>query len=160
MSESELSTTIAAGFGHYFHDFARRVRTMASNLTDDQFWAKPYPYGNSFGNIVLHLIGNLSYYIGTQIEHTGYVRDRDSEFAIVQQGRKKDEILAELDETVAMVIRSLGNQADNDWSRQYVAQGVDDVPDRFSIYLRCCVHFHHHIGQMTYLMKEWAHRAT
>lgn len=155
-----LSTTIATGFEHYFLDFARRVRAMASDLTDDQFWAKPYPYGNSFGNLVLHLIGNLSYYIGMQIEQTGYVRDRESEFASVQHRPAKDEILARLDDSVAMVVRSLGNQTNDDWSREYVAQGVDDVPDRFSIFLRCCVHFHHHIGQMTYLKKEWARRAT
>ena len=149
-----LSLTLANGLVHYFEDFQVRVRDLAMELTDEQFWTRPYPYGNSFGNLVLHLKGNLSYYIGTQIENTGYVRDREIEFTEVVN-RNKTDALADLDATVTMVIRSLRKQEATDWSREYRATGVDDVPDRFNIFLRCCVHFHHHIGQMTYLVKEW-----
>ena len=53
-----------------------RVRELAASLAETQFWARPYPYGNSFGHLVLHLTGNLNYYIGAQIANTGYVRQR------------------------------------------------------------------------------------
>jgi hypothetical protein len=59
-----------------------------------------------------------------------------------------------LDETIDMVVASLRNQTDGDWEQTFDAVGVDDVKDRFGIYLRCAVHFHHHIGQMIYLVKE------
>ena len=36
---------------------------------------------NSAGNLALHLVGNLRFYIGTQLGATGFVRDRDAEFA-------------------------------------------------------------------------------
>lgn len=82
-------------------------------------------------------------------------RDRELEFREVQNGCK-DEALAKMDDAVATVIQSLGHQTDVDWSLEYNADGVDDVHDRFSIYLRCSNHFHHHIGQMIYLVKAWS----
>ena len=144
---------MSGGFTHYFRDFRERVHALSQKLNEEQFWRKPYPYGNSVGNLVLHLTGNLNYYIGTQIENTGYVRDRELEFTDVQLG-KKAAVLKDMDAAVAMVIQSLERQSEVDWSCTYSAVGVDDVPDRFNIYLRCCVHFHHHIGQMIYLVKE------
>ena len=53
-----------------------RVRELAAPLAENEFWTRPYPYGNSFGHLVLHLTGNLNYYIGAQIANTGYVRQR------------------------------------------------------------------------------------
>ena len=150
---NQLSTTISHGFVHYFDEFRQRVHSLSKGLSEEQFWAKPYSYGNSFGNLVLHLTGNLSYYIGSQIENNGYVRNRELEFTDIRMGCKR-EVLANLDDSIAMVVHSLNNQAAEDWVREYDAVGVDDVPDRFSIYLRCSVHFHHHIGQMIYLVKE------
>ena len=150
----ELSDTISTGFEHYFEGFRRQVHSLAGRLSNEQFWKKPHPYGNSFGNLVQHLTGNLSYYIGTEIEGSGYVRDRDAEFAAVLDG-SKDQALANLDAAVCEVIQSLQKQTATDWTKAYVAKGVDDVPDRFSMYLRCCVHFHHHIGQMIYIVKAW-----
>ena len=151
---NELSRTIESGFTHYFEDFSHRVHQLAGELDDEQFWAKPHPYGNSFGNLVLHLNGNLNFYIGTQIELTGYVRNRDLEFA-ENTTTTKAEALAALTETVSMVVAALRKQEDADWSRAYSAPGVDDVHDRFSIFLRCCAHFHHHLGQMIYIVKGW-----
>jgi Protein of unknown function (DUF1572) len=148
-----MSNTIAAGFIYYYQDFGRRVRSLAEQLTEEQFWVKPYPYGNSFGNLALHLTGNLSYYIGARIAQTGYIRERELEFTESHVGQK-EQVLRKLDQAVVMVIDTLRNQADDDWHQEYSAEGVDDVKDRFSIYLRCAVHFHHHLGQMIYLVKE------
>ncbi len=150
-----VSQTMTKGFVYYFQDFGQRVHMLARNLTEEQFWTKPYAYGNSFGNLVLHLTGNLNYYIGSQLENTGYVRNRDLEFTDIQIGRKSH-VLKRMDESIAMVIGSLESQSLDDWGREYIAIGVDDVPDRFNIFLRCSVHFHHHIGQMIYLVKEFA----
>ena len=149
-----LSETIANSFIHNFRDFETRVHVLAAPLSEEQFWEKPYRYGNSFGNLVLHITGNLNYYIGTQIAQTGYVRDRPAEFTNVLIG-KKSETLLELHNAVEMVIQTLGVQHDDDWSKAYSGIGIDDAKDRFGIFLRCAVHFHHHIGQMIYLSKEF-----
>jgi uncharacterized damage-inducible protein DinB len=150
---NNLSNTVADGFINYYRDSARRVGSLAEKLSEEQFWEKPYPYGNSFGNLVLHITGNLNYYIGAQIATTGYVRERELEFA-ENQTERKDEVLRKLSEAVDIVIETLKIQTDRTWEEKYTATGVDDVTDRFGIYLRCAVHFHHHTGQMIYLVKE------
>lgn len=150
---NNLSDTIANAFIFAYRDFYRRVSALAENLSEEQFWTKPYPYGNSFGHLTLHLIGNLNYYIGTQIAQTGYVRDREREFT--ESARPpKAEVLKRLDEAVEMVVSTIEAQTSETWSTGYEAVGAESSKDRFSIFLRCAAHFHHHIGQMIYLEKE------
>ncbi|MEP7273555.1 MAG: DinB family protein [Acidobacteriota bacterium] len=149
---SNLSNTIGSGLIHYYEDFCARVHRLADQLTEEQFWTRPYPFGNSVGNLILHLSGNLNYYIGAQIAGTGYIRDRDLEFRAFRIGQRSL-VLKSLDDAIEMVIATLQTQTDDDWNREYSAIGVDDVKNRFSIYLRCAVHFHHHIGQMIYVTK-------
>lgn len=150
---SDLSKTIAQGLSAAYQEFGRRVHTLAESLSEEQFWRKPYAYGNSFGHLTLHLIGNLNYYIGAQIAQTGYVRDREREFT-ESNPRPKQEVLKQLDETISMVVQTLEAQTDETWSQPYQAVGAEHVKDRFSMLLRCAAHFHHHLGQMIYLVKE------
>ncbi len=98
---------------------------------------------------MLHVTGNLSYYIGAQIAETGYVRDRPLEFSNSAQPSKA-EVLRKFDEAIAMVLDTIGKQSAEDWSRDYTAVGADDH-DRFGIVFSCASHLHHHIGQMMYL---------
>ena len=153
----DLSPTLSQGFAYYFDDFLERVQTLASDLTEAEFWDNPFPYGTSIGHLVLHLTGNLNYYIGAQLADTGYVRDREREFSAAQPPRKAQALQALVD-AIDTVKHVLATQSQEDWATAYSAVGVDDVPDRFSIFLRCAIHFHHHIGQMGYTKDEWLRR--
>lgn len=147
-----LNLAVAEGLARDYGIFAQRMRSYTESLSDAEFWTKPYPYGNSIGHLVLHLIGNLNYYVGTQIAGTGYVRNRDLEFTDQSQ-RPKAETLAALDAAVTMVGETLRAQRDEDWVKPYEAVGAD-APTRFAIFLRCGEHFFHHLGQVIYLAKE------
>ena len=146
---TDLKSTIDSGLAARYTKLAGVVRELAAPLSEEQFWAKPFPFGNSFGNLVLHLTGNLNYYIGAQIAGTGYVRDRPQEFADATQPSKED-VMNKFDDTVEMVVRTIRNQSAEDWSKEYMAVGVD-ARDRFEVSLLCATHLHHHIGQMMYL---------
>jgi DinB superfamily len=153
---NELSNSIANGFVHAYRDYVQRTHALSEKLSEEQFWTKPYPYGNSFGHLTLHITGNLNYYIGAQIAGTGYVRDRELEFT-ESAPPSKAEVLRRLDETVEMVIATLEAQSAESWSKAYEAENLSDfIKDRFSIFLRCATHFHHHVGQMIYLEKEFS----
>jgi hypothetical protein len=110
------------------------------------------------GHLVLHLAGNLNYYVGAQVAGTGYARDREREFT-ADPPPSKDEALRDLEVAVGQVLASLEAQRPEDWTKNYSAAGVDDVHDRFNAFLRCAVHFHHHIGQMIYLRNEFQRKA-
>jgi uncharacterized damage-inducible protein DinB len=129
---------------------AARVRELAGPLSEEEFWGKPFPFGNSFGHLVLHLTGNLSYYIGTEIAGTGYVRDRPREFA-EERPPSKSEALRRLDEAVVMVVETVGRQTPEDWGAAYSAVRAQERT-RLSIFVHCATHMQHHIGQMIYLV--------
>jgi len=148
-----LSSTITKGFSLLYQDLGRRVHALAEKLSEDQFWTKPYPYGNSVGHLTLHMSGNLNYYIGAHIAGTGYVRDRDREFS-ESAPPSKEEALRRLDEAVELVVRTIEAQTADSWATEYRASGADSVENRFQIVLRCAAHFQHHLGQLIYLVNE------
>ncbi|HMK23206.1 MAG TPA: DinB family protein, partial [Terriglobales bacterium] len=127
-----------------------RVRELAEPLSDEQFWRKPFAFGNSFGHLVLHLTGNLNYYIGAEIAGTGYVRDRDREFREAAHPAKAL-VMGRFAEAIAVVARTARAQSGDDWSRSYSAMREEDAANRFNIFLRCATHMHLHVGQMIYL---------
>jgi catechol 2,3-dioxygenase-like lactoylglutathione lyase family enzyme/uncharacterized damage-inducible protein DinB len=154
---TDPTPAITSALIHAFRDYCDRVRRLAEGLSDEEFWVRPYPYGNSMGHLVLHLTGNLQFYIGRQIAATGYVRDRDREFHDPNPPSKAD-ALRRLDDAVEVVVATIARQTAADWSAPFAAPGADGVPDRFSMFLRAAAHFHHHTGQMIYLAREHARR--
>jgi uncharacterized damage-inducible protein DinB len=148
----DLHSTVAAVLTDRYSTNAARVRELAAPLSDTEFWQKPFPFGNSFGHLVLHLTGNLNYYIGTQIANTGYVRDRPREFN-APNPPSKEEVLKRFDDAVAMVLDTMRAQSHEDWSREYSAVGTN-CGNRLDIIMQCAAHMQHHIGQMIYLAYE------
>lgn len=148
-----LQATIASGLMERYGTLASRVHKLAGPLTDEQFWRKPFPFGNSFGHLVLHLTGNFNYYVGAQMARTGYVRDREREFTETRHQPKED-VLESFDEAIQMVVRTVGAQSASDWSAYYKAVGAGPVANRFHMVLRCAAHLDHHVGQMIYLCFE------
>jgi hypothetical protein len=150
---AELNSTIAVALTARYKKLAGALHDMATPLSEEQFWTKPFPFGNSYGNLVLHLTGNLNYYIGAQIAETAYVRDRPVEFSDASR-IPKAEVLQKFDQAIEMVLATINSQSAEDWSRAYTATGAD-ASDRFDMVLQCTTHLHHHLGQMIYLGFEW-----
>ena len=150
----ELAATVGSALANDFELFAQRVHALTGPLSENEFWTRPYPYGNSIGHLVLHITGNLNYYVGSQIAGTGYVRNRPLEFADASR-RPKQDVLRALDEAVAMVGTTVRAQSADDWKQPYSAVGLD-LPNRFAAVLRCSEHFFHHLGQAIYLAREHA----
>jgi hypothetical protein len=148
-----LNKTVAEGFAARYDELGAKVQELAEPLNDDQFWTKPFAFGNSFGHLVLHLTGNLNYYIGAGIARTGYRRDRDREFSETSPP-SKHEVMKRFAEAVAMVARTARAQSEADWAQNYTAAGAEDAENRFNIFLRCVTHLHLHVGQMIYLQFE------
>jgi hypothetical protein len=146
---TDLNSTIKSTLAARYQKLAGVLRGLAEPVTGDQFWDNPFAFGNSFGHLVLHLTGNLNYYIGAQIGGTGYVRDRPLEFSNPSRPSKK-EVLEKFDEAIAIVVDTINHQSADDWSKPYDAAGTD-ANDRIGIVLSCATHLHLHIGQLMYL---------
>ena len=140
-------------FSRYYQVIAEKVRALLAPLSDEQIWKKPYPYGNSIGHLVLHVTGNLKYYIGAEIANTGYVRTRELEFTS-EERISKDALLTGFDDAMVMVQDTIAKQSATDWPADYSAKGLEDAGNRFTVFLRCAAHADNHLGQMIYLRKE------
>jgi uncharacterized damage-inducible protein DinB len=146
------SAVVASSLANYYRMIHRRVRELTEPLSTEQLWTRPYSYGNSIGNLILHLTGNLNYYIGAQIGGTGYVRQRPLEFS--SSGKPKDEVLREFDKVIDVVIATIDKQSGDDWAAPFVGELESESKNRFSAFLACAGHAYHHVGQMIYLQRE------
>jgi len=144
-----LASTLNSTLVDRFTTHAARIRELAGFFSESQFWQKAFPFGNSFGHLVLHLTGNLNYYIGAQIANTGYVRDRPREFTDANPP-SKEEALKRFEVAVDRTVETIRSQSVDDWSRPYSATGTD-ASNRLAIFLLCESHMQLHIGQMIYL---------
>ena len=152
-SVPELNATLTRDFTRFYQEAAKKTHALVEPLTDEQIWTRPYPYGNSIGHLLLHLTGNLSYYIAGEIGGSGYVRNRPLEFTNTSHAPKA--VLLEMfDGTIEMVAAVLLKQSEQDWSASYAAKGFEDCGDQFTAFLRCAAHLSHHTGQIMYLCKE------
>lgn len=157
--QTPQSPLIARGLSLHYERVGDKLHSLIEPLSTKQIWLRPFGYGNSVGHLLLHLTGNLSYYVGARIAGNGYVRDREREFTDTS-GRAKDDVVRDFDAALAMVLATLAAQGDEDWGASFEADRATDIKDRFSMFVRCAAHLDHHTGQMIYLCKELGRQAT
>jgi hypothetical protein len=150
---ADLPSTIASDLASYYGYIAAHAHKWVDPLTAEQFWHNPFAYGNSAGHLILHMTGNLNYYIGARVAENGYVRNRDREFTEIEK-LDKIKVLQAFDQTIAMVIATIKNQEPTDWLAPYSGEREPEAAERFMIFLRCAGHAYHHVGQLIFLNRE------
>jgi uncharacterized damage-inducible protein DinB len=152
-SMADLPSTVSSDFASYYKYIAEHVHKWADPLTQEQFWRNPFSFGNSAGHLILHMTGNLNYYIGARVAETGYIRHRDREFTETERPDKA-KVMSAFDKTIAMVVATIRKQQAGDWLGPYSAEREPEAAERFMIFLRCAGHAYHHVGQLIFLSKE------
>jgi hypothetical protein len=106
---------------------------------------------NSSGNLVLHIIGGMNYLIGTQLAHTGYVRDRDLEFS--RKGVPRRDLVVQLEELIRMINKTISGFTREQWEAGYPL--IFDDMKRTNSYLlvQLLAHLNYHLGQVNYLRR-------
>ena len=157
---NDLASVVQETLASYYEEIGRRVHELVDPLTTEQIWARPFGFqrenpndGNSVGHLLLHLTGNLNYYIGAQIAGTGYVRNRPLEFSDTKK-KSKEQVLEDFDRGIRMVGETIRKQKADDWTKPYAAEREPESKDRFTAFFRCAAHAYHHVGQIIYLAKE------
>ena len=128
--------------------FAREVELFPDDLS--LFRTAP-GVTNSAGNLALHACGNLKHFVGAVLGGTGYVRNRDAEFA-TRNGRRQD-VARELRETGDIVSGSLERLPEEALERPY-PQPVANLQLPCGLFLvHLAVHLSFHLGQAGYLRR-------
>ena len=150
----DLAEPIKASAIQQLEQLRDGVRDLALPLDERQFWLKALEPGNSFGHLVLHLSGNLNWFVGAQIGGTGYVRDREREFTEANPPAKA-EALSRLDEAVATFRRVVQGLSAEQLAAPHPTERFGTVA---SALLHLTAHFALHRGQMSYISRLAAAR--
>ena len=132
--------------------FLREVRALRREIEaypdEATLWEQPGGVTNAAGNLALHLCGNLQHFIGAKLGGTGYVRNRDAEFA--SRGVRRDEILAEIDAAASAIDTGFGRITDADLRSPFpeVIAGTTVPTGEWLLHL--ISHLGYHVGQIDY----------
>jgi hypothetical protein len=111
-------------------------------------WQLPKGLPNSAGNLALHLVGNLRFYIGTQLGATGYVRDRDAEFA--KSGVPRAEIVKGIEMAADEVTRTLATLDQAQLEKPFPVE-IGGNRIQTGLFLQhIASHLAYHLGQIDY----------
>ncbi|MDW3196023.1 MAG: DUF1572 family protein [Cytophagales bacterium] len=142
MSSIQALTTL------YERDIDRLKNEIASYQQETNLWRKEGTIANSAGNLCLHLIGNLKHFIGLHIGQVPYERDRDGEFSNTDIPR--DDMIAEIEGTKAIVSKALNTLSDHDLNKDYPIEFGGNTPTIAYILIAMQSHLGYHLGQINY----------
>jgi uncharacterized damage-inducible protein DinB len=146
---ADLSELAGAALAGELEGLRNGIRELAAPLSEQQFWAKPLEPGNSVGHLVLHLTGNLNHFVGAQLGHTGYVRQREREFTEANPPPKA-EALVGLDDAVALFRRVVAGLDAAALAKAHPEARFGSVLDTL---VHLVAHFALHRGQMSYISR-------
>jgi uncharacterized damage-inducible protein DinB len=130
----------------------RDLRAMQRQLglypDDDAPWRQLDGVPNSAGTLALHVAGNLRHFIGATLGGTGYVRDRELEFA--RRGAPRAELLAEIDGAIEAVERAMAGLDEEGLRTDYPLLVGDRRVATGDFLLHLATHLAYHLGQVDY----------
>ena len=135
--------------------FVRELETVQREVElcpdDVSLWKTLPGVSNSAGNLAAHLAGNVQHFVGAVLGKSGYVRNRDHEFA--RREGTRAEIVADLQHAIDAVKKYIPSMTDADFEREY-PEAVGGVKMRTGLFLIHLVsHAGFHLGQIDYLRR-------
>lgn len=149
MTTSELANLVKVALVGELEGLRDAVKEMTASVSEEQFWTKPIEPGNSAGHLVLHLTGNLKYFVGAELGKTGYIRDREREFTETNHP-SKEQALAGLDEAVAIFRRVVEGLTPEHLAEPHPTERLGSV---LNALVHLTAHFALHRGQMSYITR-------
>lgn len=132
----------------YTRDLNKLKTEIEAYQNEKSIWKIDNNISNSAGNLCLHLVGNLSHFVGTILGNSGYVRNRELEFSLKDIPRT--ELIQQIEDTIEIVNSSLDKLAEPALGREYPleALGYKMTTEYFLIHL--IAHLNYHLGQINY----------
>ena len=144
-----MATSLIETLRFLFHRELAAVRRSIEAYPDEKsLWVERAGLPNTGGNLALHLAGNLQHFLGTTLGKTGYVRDRDSEFAL--RNVPRPEVLAKLDAADRAIDAAFDRITADSFGQTFPEQvgGRTIVTQDFVAHLLS--HLAYHLGQIDY----------
>jgi uncharacterized damage-inducible protein DinB len=134
------------------HVLARDLRAAAREVDaypdDEAPWRAVPGITNSAGTLALHLAGNLEHFIGAVLGGTGYVRDREAEFATRDLTRA--ELRRRIDAAAKAVDATFARLTPEQWEAEYPVPVAGRKLGTATFLVHLATHLAYHLGQMDY----------
>jgi len=129
-------------------DLRALAREVDAYPSDDVLWRTVPGISNSAGTLVLHLVGNLQHFVGAVLGQTGFVRDREAEFATHDLTRAdlRGRIAAAAESVDTTLARLTPEQCEAEYP--VLVGGRKLGTDEFLVHL--VAHLGYHLGQIDY----------
>ena len=139
-----LATLIA-----FFERDLLKVRQEIEQYEQEHLlWEVCPDINNSAGNLALHLVGNLNHFIGATLGNSGYVRQRDDEFAL--KNIPQATLLVMLEQTISVVTNTLQTLTPPDLEKDFPLEKHGQVVSNTHMLLHLLTHLNYHLGQINY----------
>ncbi len=129
-------------------DLNRLKKEIELYQDEERMWAIDKSIANSAGNLCLHLVGNLKAFIGAQLGHTGYIRDRKFEFA--GKNVPKEDLLNAIVETIKVVNSAIEGMEEEDLSKEFPVKVFEEKTSIEYMLVHLSTHLSYHLGQVNY----------
>jgi len=132
--------------------FARDLNRLYNEIklykSEDAIWKTEKQIPNSAGNLCLHLIGNLNTFIGKEIGHTVYMRNRELEFSLKNVPRAA--LLEKVKNTTEVVSSSLDKLDNKLLENEYPVLVFEGKISTQYLLIHLATHLTYHLGKINY----------
>ncbi len=132
--------------------FERDLKKLRDEIeaykTEKNIWQVEKNIKNSAGNLCLHIIGNLNWFIGAQLGATGYIRHRELEFS--STNIPKNDLLLEIDKTRSVLDNTLDKITASQLELEYPILVFDKKTTTYYFLIHLTTHLAYHLGQINY----------
>ena len=135
----------------YQRDLQKVIDELTLFQDEVNIWKTCGSVKNSAGNLVLHLVGGLSYLIGNQLFQTGYVRERDAEFAT--KGVEKAQLIEKLNETKSLIDKAVSSMNEEQFDAAFPIFFDKENASTEYVLIQLLLHLNYHLGQINYLRR-------
>jgi len=126
------------------------IRKSLDHLDEKEVWQRPNKSSNSIGNLLLHLIGNITQYAIASLQGLEDRRERDREFD-TPGGYDREELFRRLQETVEEAKQSISGCNGDGLLRIREVQGFQ--LSGLGIIVHVVEHLSYHTGQIAFWTK-------
>ncbi|MDQ6904263.1 MAG: DinB family protein [Bacteroidota bacterium] len=118
---------------------------------EEDAWKIKDGISNSAGNLTLHLVGNLNYFIGTISSNTNYVRDRDKEFS--EKNIPRNVLVEELQKLISLIKNTLPKLPEQTLKKDFPIPLNGNILSTEDLLIYLLAHLNYHLGQVNYLRR-------
>ncbi|WP_299101125.1 DUF1572 family protein [uncultured Winogradskyella sp.] len=129
-------------------DLNKLIDEISLYKDETNLWITDGTISNSAGRLCIHLLGNLNHFIGAVLGKSGYVRQRDLEFSLVNV--PASELILQIEDTLIIVENTLKKLSVNELESEYELQVFKEPMTTGYFLIHLSSHFAYHLGQINY----------